>query len=318
MLLIIFLLINSILSDVDKSRVEYFAQKLKEPKNYIEDDYLRERVLTTLSCSDLDHIPKVKKAGEVIEEPNSRKYQLMFNGIKILEDCYYGDWIKKLIRLMNGHHEPQEEKVFNEVLKFIPDNAVMIELGSYWAYYSLWFNSVVKGAHNYCIEPDPKNILIGMNNFRLNNRRADFTQAALGSNSEQNIEFIDWDYNKHLVNQVSIDDFCKQKKLDRINILHSDIQGFEVEMLKGSKKMLEDDKIDYLFISTHRGVHEKIIEILSSYNNLEIILEHSRLESFSGDGLVVAKSKRVNGPKKIEVSKRDNNDINLIKSFITL
>ena len=46
-----------------------------------------------------------------------QNYQLMHNGIKIIQDCYYGSWITTLIEILKGHHEPQEEKVFYEILK---------------------------------------------------------------------------------------------------------------------------------------------------------------------------------------------------------
>ena len=45
----------------------------------------------------------------------------------------------------------------------------MIELGSYWSFYTIWFNKVVKNAKNYCIEPDIDNLTIGKKNAELNN-----------------------------------------------------------------------------------------------------------------------------------------------------
>ncbi len=32
-----------------------------------------------------------------------------------------------------------EERLFGEVLEWMPSGAVMVELGAYWAYYSTWF-----------------------------------------------------------------------------------------------------------------------------------------------------------------------------------
>ena len=44
-----------------------------------------------------------------------------------------------------GVHEPQEEKAFLEVLNYVEKGSTMIELGSYWGFYSLWFNKKIKG-----------------------------------------------------------------------------------------------------------------------------------------------------------------------------
>jgi hypothetical protein len=44
----------------------------------------------------------------------------------------------------------------------------MIELGSFWAFYSLWFHAVVPLATNYMIEPVLQNLNYGRTNFELN------------------------------------------------------------------------------------------------------------------------------------------------------
>ena len=275
---------------------------------------LRNRVLTTISCRDCDNIPKVKGAGELFSVENCN-YQLMHNGIKIIQNCYYGNWSTILINILKGHHEPQEEKVFNEVLKYLPNNAKMIELGSYWSYYSMWFNKQIKNASNYLIEPDPKNLVIGIENFKLNNLKGSFIHAMVGEKSSNLEIFLDWDYNQHLIRQTNIDDFIETNKIDFIHILHSDIQGAEIAMLKGCKKSVENKKIGYFFISTHRGTHEPSLEILKSYN-LDIIVSHTREESFSADGLIVAKIPEIPGPLHVEISRRTESDIQMIEEVL--
>ena len=50
-----------------------------------------------------------------------------------------------IIEILKGHHEPQEEFAFFQVLEQLRRNPSpwgnprMIELGSFWAYYSMWF-----------------------------------------------------------------------------------------------------------------------------------------------------------------------------------
>lgn len=79
----------------------------------------RKRIIATVSCNDCKSIPKVKNAGKVFS--GKKKYQLMHNGIKIVYGRYHGLWMAEIIRILKGHHEPQEEKVFYEVLKRVPN-----------------------------------------------------------------------------------------------------------------------------------------------------------------------------------------------------
>lgn len=277
---------------------------------------LRKRVLTTICCDDCINLPKVENAGTIFQaHEDAPSYQLMHNGLKILKDCYYGTWMTTLIWLAQGHHEPQEEKAFYEVLKYIPSHAVMIELGSYWGFYSMWFQKEISRAQNFLIEPDPKNIEIGKLNFALNAMKGDFTQAMIAQQSMDKADFIDWDYNNHIIPALCIDDFACQQHIDFIHILHSDIQGAEVAMLKGCSRLIAEKRIGYFFISTHRGVHEECLALLKAAD-LEILVSITRDESFSADGLIVAKLQEMPGPKQIHISKRTNRFCTLINEVV--
>lgn len=278
------------------------------------DVILRRRIVTTVACDDTHYLPKVEHAGKLFKEGED-EVQIMHNGIKVLRDSYYGPWATKLIELCRGHHEPQEEKVFYEVLKYLPARSVMLELGSYWSYYSMWFQREIAQAQTFLIEPDPKNIIVGQRNFELNNMIGHFTQAMLGECSKDSEKFIDWDYNEHYVRQVCVDDFADEHGIEFIHILHSDIQGAEVAMLKGCKRLMTEKRIGYFFISTHRGVHEACLKILEDAQ-LEILLAHTREESFSADGLIVAKLPDMPGPSAIEISRRNNSFCALIDALV--
>lgn len=275
---------------------------------------LRNRVLTTICCDDCLHLPKVENAGQIIEEQEA-SYQLTHNGIKLIKDCYYGAWMTTLITLLQGHHEPQEEKAFHEVLKYLPSHAVMIELGSYWGFYSMWFQKEISNAENFLIEPDPKNIEIGKKNFALNGMQGHFTHAMVAEISSDEAEFTDWDYAKHIMKAISIDDFAAEHNIDFIHILHSDIQGAEVDMLKGCSRLMAEKRIGYFFVSTHRGVHELCLDILQNAG-LDILVSITRKESFSADGLIVAKLPEIPGPELLDISKRTENFCVLVDEVV--
>ena len=50
--------------------------------------------------------------------------------------AYYGAFSQLLV-VNRGVHEPLEEFVFQVVLKRLPSSPIMIELGAYWAHYSM-------------------------------------------------------------------------------------------------------------------------------------------------------------------------------------
>ncbi|HEY62360.1 MAG TPA: hypothetical protein G4N95_06890 [Anaerolineae bacterium] len=77
----------------------------------------KRRIKMTASCIDCESIPKVPQAGEVFDSPKGR-YQLMHNGVKVVEDGYCGKWMTELIRRLQGFHEPQEEKAFYKLLDY--------------------------------------------------------------------------------------------------------------------------------------------------------------------------------------------------------
>ena len=141
-----------------------------------------ERLEMTASCRDTDQIPKYPGAGGVF--PGSEGLlQRMHNGLHVVAGAYHGEWMAELIRRLGGHHEPQEELLFHSVLPLLKrgDSApVMLELGSFWAYYSLWFRSVHPEGRNILVEPDPHSLEVGKRNFELNGFSGEFFHAAIG------------------------------------------------------------------------------------------------------------------------------------------
>jgi hypothetical protein len=237
------------------------------------------RIKEVIECPDFEKIKKVPNAGQIVKGK-----QIMHNGLKINLGSYYGPEYSNLLAVTKGIHEPQEEYVFQEILKKIPENGVMVELGSFWSFYSMWFNSNVKNAVNIMVEPDEFNLGFGVRNFKLNNLKGEFINAFVGSESI---------YEDRILKQICIDDFFKSGKLEHLNILHSDIQGYEFDMLKGSKKSLEKRKIDYIFISTHSNtIHYDCIKYLKSFD-YEIMCEVDMDKTFSEDGLIVASSPEI-------------------------
>jgi FkbM family methyltransferase len=269
-------------------------------------DTVRKRILLTVSCRDCDYIPKHAKAGRVeYDGISGREVQYMFNGLKVTKGCYEGDWMTYVIDKLNGHHEPQEEKVFHEVLKRIPfsGNNMIFELGAHWAYYSMWFVKQA-GGRAVLIEPNTKKMGIGVDNFALNKLECRAFNGFVGTHHSHNDIFIDWDSTIFFKPRYSVDYMMRYLDVKgNLTLLHSDIQGAEYDMLLGAENTLKNRRVDYIFISTHNDrVHKSCLDKLAGlgYN---IIAAHNVKESFSADGLIAASAPAVE-KFHVEITKR--------------
>jgi FkbM family methyltransferase len=251
------------------------------------------RISLTVACRDTDGLPKVPGAGDVHDG-----VQLMHNGVRILEGGYYGEWMTEVIRRLRGHHEPQEEVAFHAILERLAATAgpspAMIELGSFWAYYSLWFLHRIPGGRAFLVEPDPAYLEIGRRNFELNGVDGTFHQAAVGADRGGPIPFeCESDGITRPVSIEGLRSLLDRFKLDRVDLLFSDVQGAEWPLLQGGRDLLTDGRVRFLVVSTHHHLisgdpltHQRCLGLLQEAG-AHVIVEHTVAESYSGDGLIV-------------------------------
>jgi FkbM family methyltransferase len=258
------------------------------------DEAAARRIAITTRCTDARVIPKQPGAGS-IRAADPWPVQVMHNGVLVARDGYYGPWMTRIIERLEGHHEPQEEVVFHEILASLPDASTMLELGASWAYYSLWFLQRFPHARTILVEPDPHCLAIGQYNYALNGRAGRFIQAAVADRPGDAAAFLcDTDGTVRHVPRVSVDSLVAQEGCDRIDVLLADIQGAELAMLEGARETLRRGKISTLIVSTHDRMisgdflmHDKCLAWIMDQGG-RIIAEHSVEESFSGDGLIAA------------------------------
>lgn len=267
-------------------------QKLKEIYQNIYADATYEHTYLPLvkRCDDTKNIPKVENAGKVVSH-NGNNVILMHNGVMVHEGSYHGQWMSDVIEYLQGHHEPQEEKLFYEILKHIEPNSTMIECGSFWSYYSLWFNKQIENAKNYMIEPNPHKCELGKMNFELNNFEGTFLNGCIGDTYIENYKFSDWDHKIYEMPMFSIDWLVENYKIKKISVLHADIQLHEMELLNGAENSFQNNLIDFLFLGTHTP-NRPFIKKIELYG-YKIINSFEVSESFFDDGLVLACSESI-------------------------
>ncbi len=247
------------------------------------------RIADVVESSDNQYIPRHPNAGKIFGNK-----QIMHNGQEIICGSYYGKGITKMLVKNQGVHEPQEERVFKEVLETIHPNAIMVELGAYWGFYSMWFLQKIPHGKTYLYEPEKENLEFGKANFEINLLKGDFNQAFISSsvNLENQPPIINLDY------------IMQTKNLSQIDILHSDIQGYEYELLSTATDILKSGKIGYLFISTHSDeIHDKCFQLIKSCS-FEIIANANLQETYSVDGIIIARHHLYKGIAPMLISKK--------------
>jgi Methyltransferase small domain len=200
---------------------------------------------------------------------------VLHNGIRVAaagEFAYYDDFSQILI-INRGVHEPVEEFVFQELLRILPDAPRMIELGAYWGHYSMWLQRARPKANLTLVEPDEKGLAVGQKNFERNGCSGTFIHGFVGTG------------------QFEVDKYLAEIGNPHIDILHSDIQSFELEMLAGASTTLSQRRVDYLFISTHSvELHTGVVEALVAHGyRVEVSCDFDR-QTTSWDGFVFASS----------------------------
>lgn len=254
------------------------------------------RVRLTVSCTDCDALPKVPDAGSVREHDGTR-VQVMHNGVLVEAGGYFGPWMDEVIRCLRGHHEPQEELVYARVLERLaadaPGTPSAIELGAFWAYYSLWFLHELPAGRVVAMEPDLENLELGRRNFALNRRSGTFLPGVVGPEPGRTLTFRselrDADYE---VLQYDLAALMDAGDLDRVDLLLCDIQGGETLFFDQAADLLRAGRVRFAVVSTHHHsisgdplTHQHLLERLRGLG-AHVIAEHTVGESFSGDGLI--------------------------------
>ena len=211
-------------------------------------------------------IRRVPHAGQIVDN-----FVYLHNGltVPISGPHSYYDAFSEILSINRGVHEPLEEYVFQRLLDSLPQAPIMLELGAYWGHYSMWLKSMRPHSTVYLVESEPSNLASGMANFRSNGLKGEFIQDFVGKET------------------FRVDNFLSRMNLDHLDILHADIQGYEVEMLDCCVDLLASARIDFVFISTHsQDLHENTIQLLQAANyRIEVTADFDNERTAGIDGL---------------------------------
>jgi FkbM family methyltransferase len=204
------------------------------------------------------------------------------------------------IVFQGGADQPSEViqvDAFREVLKEIKTaTPVMIEIGSNDCFYSITFNEAFSNAKNICIEISQDLLELGKKNVEKNgNKGFNFIWGSVG---QADLDYLDLEKAAHpelytaiSPTKLSLKDVYDQFGLSKVDLIHMDICGTEIEVLQ---EILDSGlQVDYLFVSTHAiqahhsPTHQKCVDILTELGVEFIFSDESR--GGCGDGLIVCR-----------------------------
>ena len=247
--------------------------KIRVELSDVSDDWL-ERLDQVLMSPANQNLLRCDGAGTI-----SNGIILMHNGVRVAALSYYGGGMIHLLQNNRGSHEPEEELIFEQVVRSLGESPVMLELGAYWGFYSLSLLNHKPKAKCILVEPNQKNLIAGKVNFRINQRKGIFINAYAGEKIDNFPESVLPFY---------VDEFLETNSIKDLDILHSDIQGAEALMLHSASNTLKNKRVGFVFISTHWDLmHTECRKIIKDHG-YEIRCDILPSLSYSYDGLIFA------------------------------
>ena len=154
---------------------------------------------------------------------------------------------------------------FNLIKKFVAKNDLCIDVGANMGYYTIWFS---KFSNNiYSFEPNPVNYNRLKRNIAVNNSfdSAKTFEVALGEKDDTAVLTKNLDIKNHILPFDSVeggdvvalkrlDSILSENKITDIAYLKIDVEGFEIDVLKGLGDYFINHKVDIIQIEINSAI----------------------------------------------------------------
>lgn len=196
------------------------------------------------------------------------------NNIKFYVPNYPLDTIQKCIV---DKSEFYENDILKELGNYIPENAVIIDIGTNIGNHSIYWATQLKPKQIYAFEPIDTTFKILEKNIALNNLEKIIKPYNIGLSDEKSAAKIS-KYSNDNIGGTSITKCSDKKglslevdKLDNINLpetkidfIKIDVEGHEILVLKGAEQTLKKYK-PLIFIEIFPENFEQVNELLTNY-----------------------------------------------------
>lgn len=168
-----------------------------------------------------------------------------------------------------------------DVLNKDASGPVIVDLGANAGFTSVYFSKVFPGAKIICVEPMPNNLSVLRENLKENHVTAEVYEAAISTTDGLlEMEISDQDYGHKVhniefgkavgnqlisVRAITIGSIMQEQKIDKIDILKIDIEGYEGVLFETNNQWLRS--VDRIIMEIHENISiERITEIAKQYS----------------------------------------------------
>lgn len=172
---------------------------------------------------------------------------------------------------------------FNLVKKIVKQGDTVADVGANMGFYTIWMSKFTNApASIHSFEPDKKNYERLSKNIAANNLQQVVVANREGAGaSEKEVMFTTGlDGENHIASEkstntvtvklITLDKYCAAKNIHHIRYCKIDVEGFEIDVLKGAEKMLAGKKIDILQLEINKTLQnsgntaENLLEVINS------------------------------------------------------
>lgn len=156
------------------------------------------------------------------------------------------------VMFMKRCHEPETEMVFKDMAK---TSRVFLDVGANIGYFSFLVKQMSPQAEVYSFEPLPQNIEAYKKNQQLNHFSKMNLQEVCVADQKGETEFLippkeesGWGRMAHRDlfsgekikrSVITLDEFCRDKKIEKVDLMKIDVEGYEHKVLKGAVELIE-------------------------------------------------------------------------------
>jgi FkbM family methyltransferase len=172
---------------------------------------------------------------------------------------------------------------FQLIEHYIEKNDIVFDIGTNMGFYTLWMSRFIdKYGEIHCFEPDKQNYSRLQTNISLNQIESIIkTNRCAVSDSDGLVKFTEGrDGENHISNialdsavevqSITLDTYFEFHGIQHIAYMKIDVEGFELQALKGAKKLLKNKKVDIIQLE----INQQLNNAGTKVNDLLFFLEN--------------------------------------------
>ena len=199
-------------------------------------------------------------------------YLINYSGGKIYLNFREGVMTREVLL---GMYETSKINLFKRILK--PDMTI-IDIGAHRGFFSFLSAKLMEDKGKiYSIEPDSVNLSRLKKGLRANkynsikiiqlaiSNKNGFLKLYKGDKSGHHSLTEDMGYGSTVVKVQKLDDFIKENKIKKVDLIKVDVEGADVEVIEGAQELLKQENLK-IIMDIHNIDRRKLFNIFSKNN----------------------------------------------------